>query len=259
MTETVLITGASGGIGAELVPLFAEAGYRLILVARSEDLLHRIKDRMEKDFNSEVTVHLADLSKREEREKLIKQLADDKQTIDILVNNAGFGLHGTFADLSLEKQLAMIELNISAVTHLAHAFLPQMIEQESGKILNVASVAAFSPGPNMAVYYASKAFVLSFSNAIVSELKGSGVTVTALCPGPVDTNFGKVAKFEHSKAIPMQSVSATEVARQAFEGLMAGKRVVLPGVTTKLSAFLPRLFPTAWVAAIVKSFQATRK
>ena len=171
MTKTVLITGASGGIGAELVPHFAKAGYKLILVARSKDLLHRIKDRIEKDFNSDVTIYLIDLSKREEREKLIKQVTDNKQKIDVLVNNAGFGLHGTFEDLSLEKQLAMIELNISAVTHLAHAFLPQMIEQESGKILNVASVAAFSPGPNMAVYYASKAFVLSFTNALISELK----------------------------------------------------------------------------------------
>ncbi|MCK5808674.1 SDR family oxidoreductase [bacterium] len=259
MTKTVLITGASGGIGAELVPFFAEAGYHLILVARSEDLLHRIKDRMEKDFNSKVVTYRADLSIRNERDELIAKIEAEKHTVEILVNNAGFGLHGTFANLSLEKQLEMIELNISAVTHLTRAFLPKMVENESGKILNVASVAAFSPGPNMAVYYASKAFVLSFSNAIASELKGSGVTVTTLCPGPVATNFGKVAKFEHSKSIPMQSVTAAEVARQAFDGVMAGKRVVLPGFTTKLSAFLPRLVPTAWVSAIVKSFQATRK
>ncbi len=255
---TVLITGASSGIGEQLAYLCAEAGFRLVLSARSEDQLNRVQTTVERKYNGHATVILTDLAISEQRNELCNRLEQEGMEPDILINNAGFGLHGQFSALPLQRQLEMMEVNMSAPVHLTRRLLPNMIARDHGRILNVASAAAFAPGPNMAVYYATKAFLLRFSDALRCELKGTGISVTTLAPGPVHTNFGRVAHFEHSAHIPMQSVPVDAVARQAFNGMMRGERLVVPGISTKIATFLPRFIPTSLAAYIVRHFQSLR-
>ncbi|MDX1770964.1 MAG: SDR family oxidoreductase, partial [Planococcaceae bacterium] len=240
MKKTALITGATSGLGYEFVQLLAKEQYNLIVVARNEEKLLSIKSEFPL---LNVTTIPMDLSKPGSVRKLVEEIQEKELQVDVLINNAGFGLLGKFDELNVEKQLEMIQLNISALTELTHAFLPQMKKQKFGQIMNVASTAAFQPGPMMAVYYATKAYVLSFSEALVEELVGTGVTVTTLCPGATKTNFGSVANVEKTKMFS-KAMDATTVAALGYNGMKNGKRVVITGGSNKIGAtaakFLPR-------------------
>ncbi len=240
----VLITGGSSGIGLELARCFAKNGYSLILVARNKKELTKAASSLE-EYKVTVRLIVKDLSLQNAAFELAKEAGD----IDILVNNAGFGRYGFFSEIPIEDELNMISLNISTLTTLTKLFLPKMISRKNGKILNVASTAAFQPGPLMAVYYATKAYVLHFSEAIANELKGSGVTVTALCPGPTKTGFQKNAKMGHSSLF---DADAAAVALAGYRGLMKGKTIVIPGIKNRVLTFCVRLFTRNTITAIVR-------
>jgi hypothetical protein len=238
-----LITGASAGIGAELARVFAEHGHELVLVARREDRLAALADEIAKGGRPRPIVLMADLGQRDAVAKIEAQLSLLDLEPAIVVNNAGFGLLGRAAMLSRDEQLAMIDLNIRALTELSLAFLDS-IARHRGGILNVASIAAFMPGPGMAVYYASKAFVLSFSEALHQELSDRGVRVTALCPGPVPTEFQ--ARAGLGDRMPnVLSLPAERVARIGYDGFMRGKRVVVAGTGNRIAISLLRFMPHA--------------
>jgi short-subunit dehydrogenase len=193
--KTALITGASGGIGLDLARLFAEGGYDVVLVARTESKLKELATELASKHGVSARAVAADLADPAAPAQLMERLKAEGVQVDVLVNNAGYGGYGTFAETELDAELKMIQLNISALTALSKAVLPGMLARKSGRILNVASTAAFQPGPLMAVYYATKAYVLSFSEALANETKGTGVTVTCLCPGPTKTGFQQQAKM----------------------------------------------------------------
>jgi hypothetical protein len=240
--KTVLITGASGGIGLALAEIFAREGYDLVLVARSEAKLGAAKQRLESPYGIEVEVFPKDLLVKEAATEIFDALANQGKSIDILVNNAGVGEYGPFADAEWKKQNEMIQLNVTALIHMTKLFLQPMLERKAGKILNVASIAAFNPGPSMAVYHATKAAVLFFSEALTSELKGSGVTVTTLCPGPTETGFVAAASMESSTLFQnLKVATAEEVAACGYKALMKGKPVVVHGFMNKLLVFSTRL------------------
>jgi short-subunit dehydrogenase len=249
--ETILITGASSGIGRELAKCFAEEGCQLILVARSEGPLKALAADLRQSHQIEAHVFPADLSLPETPICLFANLEAKGLQVDVLVNNAGFGAQGPFAELSLERQLKMIQVNVTALTHLTRLFLPGMIERRRGGIINVASTAAFQPGPLMAVYYATKAFVLSFSEAIAEELRESDLTVTALCPGPTHTNFFVAAGMRNSRLLRMKSMSAEAVARIGHRAFRQGRHVSITGLRNQLAAFSVRLAPRSLVRKIV--------
>ena len=247
-----LITGASGGIGYDLALLAAADGKNLVLVARSADKLDKLAETIRKSCKSEVITIIADLSEETGVSKLISELTTEKIPIDTLVNNAGFGDFGDFAKADLPKNLEMIRLNISALTQLTHFAQQGMLKAGFGRILNVASTAAFMPGPGMAVYYASKAYVLSFSEALTRELKGSGVTLTTLCPGPTDTGFASTAGLGKSlmhRLLP--AATSTEVALAGYTAMKKGKAIVIPGFVNKLSAMSPRFTPRSMVRNMI--------
>lgn len=254
---TALITGASGGIGEALAQQIAAAGFRIILAARSQEKLQALGERLSREHGVEHRVIVADLSRSETTSAIEAAVHAYGWDIDLLVNNAGFTVFGPFADVSWRKQHELLEVNIVTLTALTHRFLPGMLARQNGGILNVASTAAFMPGPLMAVYYASKAYVLSFSEALHEEVAGSGVTVTALCPGPTETGFQSRGEMEDSKLVrDKRLMSADAVARAGLKGLFAGKRVVVPGMMNKLSIELPRFLPRAMMPGIVKRAQA---
>ena len=250
-TETVLITGASSGIGLELARRFAADKSNLILVARSRDALEKLADELRRDHNISVHVLCADLSKVESPTQIFTELKGRGITVDVLVNNAGFGLHGGFANLPLRRQLEMIQVNIAALVELTGLFLPGMTERNRGGILNVGSVAGFVPGPQMAVYYATKAFVMSFSEALHEELRQTKVTVTDLCPGPTESNFSQVARSHHIREAQAKKMSAAEVARIGYADFRRGKLFSVPGASNKLLAIAPRLLPRTAVRQMV--------
>jgi len=254
-----LITGASSGIGLELAKLFARESHDLALVARSHDKLISIAEDLQQTYGVQVKCCTKDLSVSSTPEEIFEALQSEGGNIDVLVNNAGFGWRGEFAQMELTDALEMIQVNITALTHLTRLFLPGMIERKRGRILNVASTAAFQPGPMMATYYASKAYVLSFSEALSEELQGTGVTVTAFCPGPTATEFGKRAGFENLKILGgTLSMDSRKVALDGYRGLMKGKPLVVSGwknwLGTKLVRFIPRPLP----ARLIKKFQQKR-
>lgn len=253
--QTALITGASSGIGHELAKHFAKDGYNLVLVARSEGKLDQLKSDLENQYNIQSTVIAMDLGKQEELFRLHEEIKLKNIEIDFLVNNAGFGLYGPFDETDLQDELSMIDINIKALTALTKLFLPEMKARRNGRILNVASTAAFQPGPLMAVYYATKAYVLSFTEALENELKGSGVTVTALCPGPTETGFESRANLGDSKLFKSGVMDVQSVARIGYSGLMRGKTIVIPGFKNKLLANSIRFVPRKWVTATVRSVQ----
>lgn len=252
--KIALITGASSGIGLEFARLFAKDGVNLVLVARSGKKLSEIKSALEKSFGIQVTTVAKDLSEANAAQALIQDLANTD--IDYLVNNAGFGDFGEFVNSSWEKDARMIQLNVTTLVHLTKLVLKGMVARKSGKILNVASTAAFQPGPLMSVYYASKAFVLMFSEGIARELKGSGVSVTALCPGPTESGFQDAAAMQESKLVKGKKMpSAREVAEYGYKAMQKGKRVVIHGFTNKLLAFSIRFLPRTLVADVVYKTQ----
>lgn len=250
MTQTALITGASSGIGEAFAVALARAGHRLLLVARSRDKLEALAARLRAEQGVAVEVLAADLSQPGCGPRLAAELAGRGLQVDLLINNAGFGAAGSFAQQDPARDTEMINLNVSAVVELAHAFLPAMLERGRGGILNVASVAGFQPLPRMAIYGATKAFVLSFSEALWAETRKHGVAVTALCPGPVDTAFFEATGSpELRKAVPKGiMMSAEAVVAEALAGLAAGRPVVVPGLANKLVTQAPRFLPRRWMA-----------
>jgi hypothetical protein len=253
---TVLVTGASSGIGLELVRLFARDGYHVAMVARSEGRLREIGKDLELRMGATSTVVGADLSDPLAPPDVLRRVEDEGLEVDVLVNNAGYGSYGLFAATDVVAELSMIQVNVTALTHLTKLFLPAMIRRKRGAILNVASTAAFQPGPLMAVYYATKAYVLSFSEALANELQGTGVTVTALCPGPTRTGFQAGAKMEESRLVRGPWVmDAARVARVGYDGLRRGKTLVIPGLANRLLAQSIRFTPRKLVTRIVRSMQ----
>jgi short-subunit dehydrogenase len=251
-TQTALIiTGASGGIGYELAKLFAQDHYDLVLVARSTDKLNRIAVDLQGRFGITVKAVALDLGAPPAARFLFEQLQRENIVVDVLVNNAGFGGFGEFAGMAEQEILGQIQLNITALTHLTRMFLPSMLERRKGKIMNIASTAAFQPGPLMAVYYATKAYVLSFSEALANEVAGSGVVVSCFCPGPTNTGFQKRAGIENSRLFKkIGAMNAETVARDGYRGLMAEKTVVISGVQNWLVAESVRFAPRKWVTAV---------
>ncbi len=256
--KTVLITGATSGIGLELAKIFAAEGYRLVVVARSTDKLMSLKGIFQEKHRIDVLPFTMDLSKDGSADRLFRNIEDAQISIDVLVNNAGFGWRGFFAEMPAETMNEMMELNVASLVRLTRAFLPGMIQRCSGKILNVASTAAFQPGPWMATYYASKAFVLFFSEALHEELQGTGVTVTALCPGATRTEFQSRAGVANTHLFRGPFVmDAGVVAKVGFDGLMAGKAVVIPGVKNKIMVFAERFGSRALIRKIVRRIHTT--
>jgi hypothetical protein len=259
-SQTALITGASSGIGYELAKVFARNRHNLVLVARSADKLSQIAEELQTTFAISVKIMTEDLSVPNAPEKIFRELQQNAIAIDILVNNAGFATYGFFAETDLSSELQMMQLNMVALTHLTKLFLKDAIARHDGKILNVASTAAFQPGPLMAVYYATKAYVLSFSEALANELRATGVTVTVLCPGPTTSGFQATARMEQSKLVSGQRMmDAKTVAEVGYRGLMSGQTVVIPGLKNQLLAFSVRLFPRALLAEVVRNIQASKE
>jgi uncharacterized protein len=258
MTERVtLITGASAGIGAELARLFAKNGYKTVLVARRADRLAELSAQIVSEGGIQPVVLACDLQAADGCDTIAKELAARDLEVEILVNNAGFGLFGCAATLDREQQLDMIDLNVRALTDLSLRFSDSVVRNRGG-ILNVASIAGFLPGPGMAVYYASKAFVLSFSEALRGELKPKGVRVTALCPGPVPTEFQARAGMKIGLDSAILNVSAANVAKAGYDGLMANKRVVLPGLPIRLIPLMLRFVPRDFLISTVARVQRAR-
>ncbi|EJN58252.1 SDR family NAD(P)-dependent oxidoreductase [Halogranum rubrum] len=247
-----LVTGASSGIGLELSRLLAADGYDLVLVARSEDTLRKLGEELQGDHGVNVTVVVKDLARPESPAEIQSALEERDIPVDVLVNNAGFGTSGPFAEADLDRELDEIQVNVTALTELTRRFLPRMVERGEGRILNVASTAAFQPGPYMAVYYATKAYVLSFSEAISEELRGTGVTVTALCPGATETNFDERAGVSDTPLFQGNVASAADVAEMGYRATMDGKAVAVYGKKAKLLTLLVRVTPRRIVRKVVK-------
>ena len=257
---TTLVTGASSGIGLELATLLAKNRHDVVLVARGSDKLDGIARGLGEEFGVAATALAADLSDPSAPLDIFLTLAERKVVIDVLVNDAGFGVYGFFAETSLEKELAMIQVNVAALTQLTKLFLPGMLERRRGRVLNVASTAAFQPGPLMAVYYATKAYVLSFSEALGNETAGTGVTVTALCPGPTATDFRRRADFQPARSLPGPLVmDAAAVARAGYEGMVRGKRVVVPGLANFAFVQALRATPRNLATAISRKIRESNR
>ncbi|HLN27814.1 MAG TPA: SDR family oxidoreductase [Gemmataceae bacterium] len=254
--KTALVTGASAGIGYELSKVFAREGYSLVLVARNEARLREVAEEIQRANGAAVKVIAKDLCITSATDELFAELQHDSIVIDVLVNNAGFGTYGPFAQSDLNSQLDMIKLNVLSLTHLARLFLPGMIERRNGHIMNVASTAAFQPGPLTAVYYATKAYVLSFSEAISNELEGSGVTVSALCPGPTVSEFQKRAQLEGVRLVKGAMMDAATVAESGYRGMIQNKRLVIPGWKNRLLAFSVRFIPRSIVLRVARKLQS---
>ncbi len=256
MRKTALITGASSGLGYEFAKIFASEGYHLVLTARSAGKLYVMKEKLEKAYGIYVYVCVEDLSMRDAAMRIWNFVQEHKLTIDVLINDAGFGDYGKFANSDWEKQYDMIQVNIAALTQLTHLFMKPMIERKQGKILNLASVAAFMPGPMMSVYYATKAYVLSLTEALSVELKGTGVTVTALCPGPTNTGFVKKAELGKSRlSKSFEKTTARFIAEYGYEALMQKNVVAVPTGKNRFTAFLVRILPRCVVRRIVYMVQ----
>ena len=255
MTERVtLITGASAGIGAELARVFRSNGHRLALVARRADRLAALAAEITPTGGAKSIVIPCDLEQPDAGDRIAAALAAEGVEVQYVVNNAGFGLSGHAAELDRAQQLGMVAVNVRAVTDLSLRFSEQLIRHRGG-ILNVASIAGFLPGPGMAVYYASKAYVLSLTEALRAELGPCGVRVTVVCPGPVPTEFQERAGFKPGFDSAVLNVSAADVARAAYRGLMHNKRAVLPGFGIKMVPLMLRLFPRGFILAAVSGFQ----
>jgi uncharacterized protein len=252
-----LVTGASSGIGAEIAKVLAAKQHDLVLVARSESGLQAIAAAVTK-LGAQATVLAADLAVPGAGHRLAQTLADRGLVIDVLVNNAGFADFGEFHVADASKLDRMITLNIATLTELMRDLLPGMVSRRSGRVMNVASTAAFMPGPLMAVYYATKAYVLSVSEAVQEELKGTGVTVTTLCPGPTESGFQAVADMGESKLVKGRKImGAHTVAVQGVDAMLSGKSVAVIGTKNKFLALTPKFTPRRFVAGIVKRAQAS--
>jgi short-subunit dehydrogenase len=256
---TALVTGASGGIGEELARLFAADGHGLVLVARGEEKLRRLAEELGAKHNVGARVVASDLSRADAPREIFEELEREGVRVDALVNNAGIGSYGLFAETELGQELELLQINVVALTHLTKLFLPAMIARRRGYVCNVASTAAFQPGPLMAVYYASKAYVLSLSEALANECEGTGVVVSALCPGPTETGFVAAAGMQESKLFDRGAMTARDVALAGYRGLLAGKTIVIPGARNALLARTVGMMPRGLVAKVVRGIQERRE
>jgi uncharacterized protein len=250
--EVALITGASSGIGRELTKLFAEYGFDLVLVARNEAALNEIASQLTARQPVSVTVVAKDLSLPQAPEEIYDTLKQASIAVDVLVNNAGTQVYGALQDTDTSEQLRLIQVNLVALTHLTMLFGREMVDRGRGRILNVASTGAFSPTPLNAIYCATKAYVLSFSEAIARDLEGTGVTVTCLCPGATETRFAKRAGIENVRLFQAFVMNARDVARAGYRGLMSSKTTVVPGVYNQILVSLVRFTPRSLVTRIGK-------
>lgn len=254
--STILITGASSGLGVEFARLAAANGDDLVLVARSVDKLDLLADELRSAHGVKTTVLPYDLSSPGSVDSIVRDLSAASIAVHTLVANAGVGKLGAFAEQSPEDAANMLRLNVESLTMLIRALLPGMLERKAGRILTVASVAAFTPGPLMAVYYASKAYVLHFSVALANELRGTGVTVTCLCPGPTKTGFQKTANMAEAPMFKkLHVMDAASVAKIGYDAMLRGKAIAVTGWANKLSALLTRLAPKTFTAKIARAAQ----
>jgi short-subunit dehydrogenase len=257
MKKTALVTGASSGIGLELARECASNGHDLVVIARSQDRLHDFAETIMNDFDVKINVIVMDLSIDGSRKKLFEQIESQGIEIDYLINDAGFGDYGPFVDSDLNRQIEMINLNVIALTELTRLFLPSMVERGQGAILNVASTAAFQAGPMMSVYFATKAFVLHFSEAVANEVHERGVRVVALCPGTTESEFADTAQAERSLMFNMRKLpTSKQVARYGYVSMVKGKRVAVHGLLNKILTFSVRLVPRRVVTAIARHMTA---
>jgi len=245
LRRVALVTGASAGLGVEFARQLSKRGHQLVLAARRRERL----DRLARELGNARAVAI-DLSKANSAAKLMADLEANGETVDLLVNNAGFGLIGRFAELDSKRERQMIDLNVGTLNDLCRAVAPAMIKRKSGGIINVASTAAFQPGPRMAVYFATKAFVLSLSEALHEELKPHGVNVTCLCPGPTRTEFGEVAGFGGNGMFDRVAMESPEVVKAGLDGLDKNKAVVIPGLVNRIGATSTRFAPRSVVRKI---------
>jgi short-subunit dehydrogenase len=259
LMSTALITGASGGIGLELAREFARDKYDLVLVARSADKLDHLKKELEKEHGITARVCVMDLADPSTPGSIYEFLAREKIEIDYLINNAGFGDYGFFRDVDWVKTEQMIQVNITALTHLSRLLLPDMIRRNKGGIMNVASTAGFLPGPLMSVYYATKAYVLSFSEALANELKSTGVKVSVLCPGPTSSGFQAMAGLQTARLIRFKIMaSPVDVARYGYQSLIRNKTIAIPGLLNKMTPYMVRLMPRKVVTAMIRMISNIR-
>ena len=254
--ERALITGASSGIGWELAKLFAGDKSDLVLVARRKERLDALAEELKDEFGVDVYVLPKDLSDPEAPKEIFEELKAAGIDVDVVVNNAGFGLRGPFANIDMDGQIDMVQVNVVALTHLTRLFLPGIIERGRGGILNVGSLAGFQPGPNLAVYYATKAYVLSLTEAISEEITNPNIKISCLAPGPVKTEFGEKSALDDSLLFKMSLMDVEPVVREGYEGFRQGKVIVLPGIKQKLIPVLLRFTPRFLVRKIVKSLQS---
>ncbi|MCW4025453.1 MAG: SDR family oxidoreductase [Candidatus Bathyarchaeota archaeon] len=250
--KTALITGASSGIGYELSKLFEKNGYNTVIVSRNEEKLSALAYEINKEYKVETKIISKDLSHPNSANEIFNEIGKQELQIDVLVNNAGFDVYGEFSNTNLEEEMEMMQVNMVSLTKLTKLFLPKMKTNSSGKILNISSIGAFVPGPLNIVYCATKAYVLNFSEGLAEELDGTGVTVTALCPGATKTEFTKRAKNQDIKFFKSHVMEAKQVAQIGYDGLMKNKRVVVPGLYNKTQHFLIKLLPRKRVAKITK-------
>ncbi|MGG4142519.1 SDR family oxidoreductase [Paenibacillus algorifonticola] len=255
MKKTVLITGVSGGIGKELADRFAKDGHNMVLVARSEDKILELAQEYQNKYGIQATVIAKDVAAPGVPEEIFNELKEKEIDVDYLVNNAGFGLFGTFMETDMEQEINMIDVNIKALTVMTKLFLPDMIKRGHGGVMNVASLVGFFPGPMMSVYYATKAYVLSFTEALENEVSGTGVTVTALCPGLTSTGFVDRSGMGASKMVKGAIMEAGQVAEEGYRGFLRGKTLIMPGARNRLIAFMPRLLPRKLMTRIIRFSQ----
>jgi len=255
---TALVTGASAGLGTHFALALAKRGDDVVLVARREDRLEQLAERIRGRHGVAAHIVAADLAKKTAIAKIIDRVAGEGLTVDLLINNAGFGARGAFAEIDRAAQARMIDVNCRALVELSHAFLPAMLDRRSGAILNVASTAAFQPGPWMAVYYATKAFVLSFSEALHEEVKDQGVHVSALCPGPTRTEFAELAAMGDSELFKRMAGPPEKVVADGINALGANRAVVVSGMMNKVGASSIRFIPRGLARRLAGSLQKAR-
>ena len=254
-----VVTGASAGLGLDMARILARRGYDVVLAARSVDRLESVRNEIESEIGTTAYVAAHDLSTDVGVDRLLQDVADLDRPVDLLANNAGFGLHGPYLETEPASEAAMIRVNVVSLVRLTRGLLPDMVDRGSGRILQVASTAGFMPGPLMATYYATKAFVLSYSEALAEELRGTGVTVTCLCPGPTRTGFQARSGARRAGSFDGGAMQSETVARAGIDGALAGRRRVVPGVINKISTWAPRFLPRDVLTALVGRLQRSRR
>ncbi len=253
-TKTALVTGASSGLGLEFSKLLAQDGYNLVIVARDRQKLQQVAGELQARYKIQARVLVKDLSEAGAAQEIYDELRGDSVAVDVLINNAGYALYGPFIETDLTTEVQMIATNVTTLTILSKLFAREMVTRRRGRILNVASTAAFAPGPLMAVYYATKAYVLSLSEALANELQGTGVTVTALCPGPVETGFQKRAQMEASRLVAGRKIAdAASVAAEGYRAMLKGQTMIIPGLMNQLQTLSVRFTPRKMVAQVVRN------